>query len=372
MTRSSARASRAVRTSVRVAAALVGVLVGLGHGVARAQQGAEKAMAEQLFEAGRTLTKQGRHAEACPKFEASFALEPALGTQLNLARCYERLGKLASAWGHYREAAGRAKQAGQSQRERAARSFAAALEPRLPRLVIRVPEGSVVAGLEVSRDGTAVSRALFDNEIYVDPGEHQVSAVAPGRARFKIVVTARAGKQVVVEIPVLAPQASSSGDDGDTGDGPEAGEAGEAGEASPSARERAGVSAGEPGPVDGRRRRTLGLGLGGGGIAFVAGGVGFALAARSAWDDAFDSGECVREMLVCTPAGQERADAARTRALMADILVGTGVALAVTGAVLYLTAPDDGPAGERAARGRPVAVPMLWSGAVGVEVTGSF
>lgn len=360
MTRSSARASRAVRTSVRVAAALVGVLVGLGHGVARAQQGAEKAMAEQLFEAGRTLTKQGKHAEACPKFEASFALEPALGTQLNLARCYERLGKLASAWGHYREAAGRAKQAGQSQRERAARSFAAALEPRLPRLVIRVPEGSVVAGLEVSRDGTAVSRALFDNEIYVDPGEHQVSAVAPGRARFKVVVTARAGKQVVVEIPVLAPQASSSGDDGD------------AGEASPSARSRAGVSAGEPGPVDGRRRRTLGLGLGGGGIAFVAGGVGFALAARSAWDDAFDSGECVREMLVCTPAGQERADAARTRALLADILVGTGVALAVTGAVLYLTAPDHGPAGERAARGRPVAVPMLWSGAVGVEVTGSF
>ena len=371
MTRSSARASRAVRTSVRVAAALVGVLVGgmvgFGHGgVAWAQQGAEKAMAEQLFEAGRTLTKRGKHAEACPKFEASFALEPALGTQLNLARCYERLGKLASAWGHYREAAGRAKQAGQSQRERAARSFAAALEPRLPRLVIRVPEGSVVAGLEVSRDGTAVSRALFDNEIYVDPGEHQVSAVAPGRERFTVKVTARVGKQAVVEIPVLAPDADG------TGDAPDAGDAGDAGEGSPFARAPGGVSAGEPRTADGRRRRTLGLGLGGGGIAFVAGGVGFALAARSAWDDAFDSGECVREMLVCTPAGQERADAARTRALLADILVGTGVALAVTGAVLYLTAPDDGPVRERAAAGRPVAVPMFWSGAVGVEVTGSF
>jgi tetratricopeptide (TPR) repeat protein len=358
MTRSSARASRAVRASVRVAAALVGVLVGLGHGVARAQSGAEKAMAEQLFEAGRTLIKQGKHAEACPKFEASFALDPALGTQLNLARCYERLGKLASAWGHYREAAGRAKQAGQSQRERAARSFAAALEPRLPRLVIRVPEGSVVAGLEVSRDGTAVSRALFDNEIYIDPGEHQVSAVAPGRERFTITVTAKVGEREVVEIPALAPRAARAGD------------ATEAGEASPSAS--AGPSAGEPRPGDGRRRRTLGLGLGGGGIAFVAGGVGFALAARSAWDDAFESGECVRDMLVCTPAGQERTDAARTRALMADILVGTGIALAVTGAVLYLTAPDGGPVRERAAGGRSVAVPMLWPGAVGVEVTGSF
>ena len=380
MTRSSARASRAVRTSGRVAAALVGVLVGgmdggmvgFGHGgVAWAQQGAEKAMAEQLFEAGRALTKQGKHAEACPKFEASFALEPALGTQLNLARCYERVGKLASAWGHYREAAGRAKQAGQLQRERAARSFAAALEPRMPRLVIRVPEGSVVAGLEVSRDGTAVSRALFDNEIYVDPGEHQVSAVAPGRERFTVKVTARVGKQTMVEIPALAPD---TGDAGDTGD------VTEAGEASPFARAPGGESAGEPRTADGRARRTLGLGLGGGGIAFVAGGVGFALAARSAWDDAFDSGECVREMLVCTPAGQERADAARTRALMADILVGTGVALAVTGAVLYLTAPDEGPVRERAARGSPVAVPavvpmvvpMFWPGAVGVEVTGSF
>lgn len=361
MTRSSARASEAARASRRVAAALIvliGGLTGLGTGgVARAQSGAEKAMAEQLFETGRTLTKKGKHAEACPKFEASFALEPALGTQLNLARCYERLGKLASAWGHYREAAGRAKQAGQLQRERAARSFAAALEPRLPRLVIRVPDSSAVNGLEVSRDGAAVSRALFDTEIYVDPGEHEVAAVAPGRERFTVTVTARVGKQVVVEIPALAPLPPADG---------------QAGEASPPASGPAVVSAGEPRRANGRTRRMLGLGLGGGGIAFVAGSVGFALAARSAWDDAFASGECVRDELVCTPAGQKRADAARTRALAADILAGTGVALAVTGAVLYLTAPDDRPERERTAAGRPVAVPMLWPGAVGIELTGSF
>lgn len=359
MTRSSARASRNAPGRARLIAllgALVWLLVWFGAGgVARAQSGADKAMAEQLFETGRALTKQGKHADACPKFEASFALDPALGTQLNLARCYERVGKLASAWGHYREAAGRARQAGQLQRERAARSFAAALEPRLPRLVIRLSAGGDVPGLAVSRDDDAVSPALFDTEIYVDPGEHRITAVAPGRERFTVTVTARVREQVVVAIPVLSPLAS--------GDGEASGGVPAPVSASASDSDRASAA-------DGRKRRVLGLGLGGGGIALLAGSAGFALAARSAWDDAFDSGECARDMLVCTPAGQERADAARTRALVADIFAGAGVALVVTGAVLYLTAPsaDDAPARERAAGVRPVLAP----GAVGLEVTGSF
>jgi tetratricopeptide (TPR) repeat protein len=350
MTRSSARASRSAPRSALLAA-LVGALVWAGHGgAARAQSGADKAMAEQLFETGRALTKQGKHADACPKFEASYALDPALGTQLNLARCYEQIGKLASAWGHYREAAGRARQAGQLQRERAARSFAAALEPRLPRLVIRLTAGGDVPGLEVLRDDSAVSAALFDTEIYVDPGEHRITATAPGYERFTVTVTARVREQVVVAIPVL-----SRLEDEDEG----AGRA--AGAVSASAPER---------PVDGRGRRMLGLGLGGGGIALLAGSAGFALAARSAWDEAFTTGGCVRDMLVCPPAGQALADAARTRARVAEIVAGAGVALVVTGAVLYLTAP---PASNEPARERSAGVrPVFGIGSVGIEVTGSF
>jgi tetratricopeptide (TPR) repeat protein len=352
MTRSSARASRRARHGARLAA-LVGALVGLGlAGVARAQSGADKAMAEQLFEAGRALVKQGKHAEACPKFEASFALDPALGTQLNLARCYERVGKLASAWGHYREAAGRARQAGQPQRERAARGFAAALEPALPRLVIRLTAGGDVPGLEVARDGRAVSPALFDTEVYVDPGPHEITATASGYERFAVTVSAREREQVVVAIPVLTPLAAG------------------AGPAPPAAGPAAGAVDAPARRAGGRGRRLLGLGLGSGGIALLAGSAGFALAANAAWDEAFDSGACARDALVCTPAGQDLTDRARARGLVADVLAGAGVALAVTGAVLYLTAPsgDDAPAAGGAAGVRPVLGP----GAVGVAVTGSF
>jgi hypothetical protein len=99
----------------------------------------------------------------------------------------------------------------------------------------------------------------------------------------------------------------------------------------------------------------------------VAGGLVFGLSAQTAWNDAFDAGRCMRETLTCAPDGQEKTDAARSRALVADILIGTGVALAATGAVLYLTAPDPDEH-EHEARIAPVLGPE----ALGVQVSGSF
>lgn len=42
---------------------------------------AAPAEATRLFEEGRELAKQGRHAEACDRFTQSLALEPAPGTK---------------------------------------------------------------------------------------------------------------------------------------------------------------------------------------------------------------------------------------------------------------------------------------------------
>ena len=57
-----------------------------------------KATAEALFTEGRALATSGKCAEAIPKFQASQKLDPGVGTLLNLAECYEQVGKTASAW----------------------------------------------------------------------------------------------------------------------------------------------------------------------------------------------------------------------------------------------------------------------------------
>jgi tetratricopeptide (TPR) repeat protein len=96
-------------------------------GVAHAQSGDVKALAEQLFNQARDLAKANRWSEACPKFEASLRYDPVLGTRLNLAACYEHIGKLASAWGLYRESIELAKKAGDLKRHEYAQKQAAAL-----------------------------------------------------------------------------------------------------------------------------------------------------------------------------------------------------------------------------------------------------
>lgn len=345
-------------TPVRVIAAAVMIALCAIMGRAAAQPADGKAAAEQLFAQGRALMAQGDHAAACPKLEASLALDPALGTRLNLAHCYQQLGRLASAWARFREAADLAARAGESRREQFARERAAALEPRLPRLVIQVPSAAQVPGLTVKRDDAVVDLVLLGTPMYVDPGEHEVTAEAPGHAPFLVTVIAEEGREVSIGIPVLEPEPSAP--DSEAGDAEPADRA--------PAREIAPAPAMEPetapgatlradsAPGSGRTRRVVGLAAGGAGVAALAAGLGVGWMARSSWEGAFASGACNRDTLVCTPAGQEQTDSARGRATLSNVLVGAGVALAATGAVLYLTAPD-GAQAERAAHLVPTAGP---------------
>ncbi|WP_438021712.1 hypothetical protein [Sorangium sp. So ce233] len=164
---------------------------------------ADTAAAQALFDAARQLMAQGKYADACPKLEESQRLDPGIGTQFNLATCYEQLGRTASAWSTFLDVAGAAKAAGQVEREKVARQRATALEPRLIRLTITAP-ADAPADLQVKRDGALVGRAQWGIPVPVDPGKHTIEASAAGRAPFaKTVEVTRAGASETVAIPPL-------------------------------------------------------------------------------------------------------------------------------------------------------------------------
>jgi hypothetical protein len=140
--------------------------------------------AQALFDDAKKLMQAGKYSDACPKFEESQRLAPGIGTQYNLASCYESLGKTASAWSLYLDVAGVAKSTNQPEREKAARQNAAALEPKLSRLNITVDKGAP-ADVEVKRDGVAIGRAQWGTAIPLDPGQHQETASAPGKKTFE-------------------------------------------------------------------------------------------------------------------------------------------------------------------------------------------
>src|SRR6478609_8006098 len=179
--------------------------------LAQAQVSAEeKATAEAVFEEGMRLIKQGNFADACPKFEMSQRVEPAVGTMLYLAECYEKTNRTASSWAMFREAASLAETQKQFDRQKTAEARAARLEPRLAWLTIDVAKDAIVPGLQIRRNGALVSSELSGVATPVDPGEVQVEASAPGRLPYSTKVKVAAKARVSVPIPALqaAPDAA--------------------------------------------------------------------------------------------------------------------------------------------------------------------
>jgi hypothetical protein len=176
--------------------------VGVLSTTASFAEGPDVAGAETLFERGRQLMAEGNYKEACPKFAESQRLAPAAGTALNLASCYEKQGKTASAWGMYREAISLSVASGQTVREQFARDRSTELEPKLMKLVVSV--GSDDPNLEIKRDGTPVARAQWGTPIPIDPGPHVIEASAPKKIKWtKNIETNDPGKTTTVTIPGL-------------------------------------------------------------------------------------------------------------------------------------------------------------------------
>ena len=315
---------------------------GVGEKVARAEATlADKAAAQTLFDEGRKLMAAGKFAEACPKLAESQKLDPGVGTQFNLADCYERVGQTASAWTVFLEAASAAKSMGQTDREKVAKERAATLAPRLSKLTITSPEAASLAGLEIKRDGTPVGRALWGTAIPVDPGSHAIEASAPGKKPWRSTVTVEGEKaSVVVTVPALQ-------------------------DAPPEAQTSAAVSADVVAPTSGSGRRTLGLVVGGAGLVGLGIGTAFALKAKSNYDDSLPfcaAGDNNR----CNQDGITRREDARSAGNIATLAVGAGAAALVAGTVLFLTAPSSSD------KPRATFVPTVGPESAGLTLVGSY
>jgi serine/threonine-protein kinase len=165
-----------------------------------------------MFQEGKKLVAAGDYEHACSKFAEAQRLFPTPGTLLNLGDCYQHLGKLASAWGAYKQAEIAARNAGDTERQEAGGQRAQAIDGQLSKLTIIVAEDAPKGALTVTRDGTPVGEGQWGAAVPVDPGEHAIVVAAPGYRQWSTtVVVGSAGAAVAVNIPKLSPASEGTG-----------------------------------------------------------------------------------------------------------------------------------------------------------------
>jgi hypothetical protein len=279
---------------------------------ARAGAPPQSGAAELLDSQATSLMEEHRYAEACPKLAESDRIKPGTGVLLRLALCYELSGRTASAWSAFREAAARARKAGDAPIADLASRRADGLEPRLAKLVVHLPPDDDPAGIDVRLDGTPLPTSALGVDVPIDPGRHTVKAAAAGRRPFAttFAADARGGTtSVAVDLP---PDKAGAG------------------------------------------QRTAAIAAGGAGLACVVVGSILGIAALSNWNKA--RSECNSGTSGCSRDALDRQSVVNAEALGSTIAFTAGAAGLAGAAVLWWTAPPASGA----------------SRAFGLSVTGSF
>jgi hypothetical protein len=286
----------------------------------------QAAQAKQLFEDGRKQAQAGKYQDACDTFSKSYALDPAVGTELNLGDCQEKLGHLAVAWHLFDDAA---KRDNDVDRIKYAKGRAATLAPRLAAVIVKLPDPSIV-GLVLKVEGNPVAPAA-EVTAMVDPGDQIVEIEAPGRPTQTRPIHANAGQTVTIDFGAQAAVTH---------------------EERPVAPEKA----------ERRHSRVVtGEAIVGVGGAAVLTGVVLGLAARSKYSSAFP-GHCTNmSKPVCDPTGFSTTSSAITLANAGTVVSIVGVAALAAGAVVWYTAPKD-----------IVVAPAASGQGAGISVSGTF
>jgi hypothetical protein len=282
----------------------IAVLVALAHGTFETIVLAEGANDDQeaatLFRQAKELMDEGRFAEACPKLDRSRTLDPQVGTTLNLALCYERLGKTASSWAMWLDGAAEAAAKGQRERETLARNRAGQLEARLLRITIFVAPQADLEMIELKLDGVSVPMARWGAPIPVDAGPHWVQAAAQGKRPWAESIEVDDQHLPMVKVGVLEPLPEPKND----------------------------MLVVAPGAAP-DPRRTAAVVLGSAGVAALAGMSVLVLVAKSTYSNADCHGND------CLKAGVDDRDRANVEAGLATAAGAVGVAALAGAATLW-------------------------------------
>lgn len=158
--------------------------------------------AARAFDEGRAAMKANDLGRACPLLERSLTLEPALGTLLNLATCFEQQGKMASAWVRFNEATSWAQRTHESKREAFASERATALKPRVSWLSLT---STSLAQVKVDAVQLTVSPGV-PVSVPLDVGLHVVAREQAGFTPWTSQVQVeREGTTSTVQLPELTP-----------------------------------------------------------------------------------------------------------------------------------------------------------------------
>jgi hypothetical protein len=321
-----------------VTSLMAGVLVLAAPAPAFAEPAADdRAVARALFDQGRVLMKDGNYAEACPKLEESQRLETGVGTLFNLADCYEHLGRTASAWAGFAEAADLAKRSGQEDREQVARDRATALAPKLSKMRVHMA-APLPSMLEIRYDDKPFSVAILDTDTPVDPGDHRLKATAPGKVSSETTVHIDAGAAVAqIEIPMLADAPAPPPPPPAIGP-----------------KQPDDLAPPQENGSSWQKPATIAAGAG----AIVALGIGaiFGLKASSNWSDAQKT--CANQK--CDAAGFSKWDDARSAGNVSTVGFIAGGVLAAAAIVLFVTSPSSEKNATPPATARAGGPPSLW------------
>jgi len=315
----------------------------------------DRATAQELFQQAKELMLAGKTADACAKFAAAADLVQTVGVRLNLATCYEKIGRTASAWTRYDEALTIAERSGDTAAAQLARSSQDALKPHLSYLAVTVSkDAAAVLQLGVLRDGQNVPAAAWGIPVPVDPGDHEIKAIAPGHKAWSTTLNVKGeGMHAEVQVPVLAVEA-----------GPPV----EIAPAHPAAPSPEAPSTQKGGLFSGPGGTQRAIAVGGAAAGVIALGVGAIfgsqmLAKKSDYQQNEGSnGQCAN--LECQTSSAN----AYTDGNVATVGFIAGGVLVAAGVVLWLTAPSSSSKPTSAA----MIVPMAGPRGTGLGIQGSW
>lgn len=300
---------------------LITALVMIPRGPARAED------AESLFREGKRLLDTGEIEQACEKFEASERIKTHNVTELNLADCWERVGRTASAWDMFVKLAGSAKR---DVLALEARKRAKALEAKLVRLTIEVTTDVELEDLVITRNDQVVDRAQWNQDVPVDPGEYTITAKAHNHEEWSTTIKIKT-KDKTITVPKL----------------------------DVATRDRRTEDRPEPPP---NPNRSLSIGLIIGGTAVIAIATGFAFHSKSLQDQ---SDEICPTTRCGDVRGVELNQRARSEGWIANIGWGLGGAVVVASVVAWSI-------GARKPDRAITVTPVLTDDRAGFAVRGSF